>query len=202
MSPRNTFVVIFLFLPLLCCRMTEQDEPKAVSEQPEQFIAIERWPQEGVPVIAWTGSGDSMATYSQPGEEDPASYLAVKKNQQLRCDRSLLLIQKLGKLMILEPCTIGGHVYDCLEDNKLIGGKAMEYAFRPGTVLDIVCYAAEGDYIFRYQGKYVEMSGSRDCQQIMTMPKIDWWVQLEEINDQSWWIHVDGREVSVVDRKF
>lgn len=202
MSRRNVFMVILLSLPIIWCQKAERGQPQAVSDRPEQVIAIERWPEEGIPVIAWTGPGDSMAVYSQAGEEEPGEYIPVKKNQQLRWDKSMILVHKLGQLTILEPCTISGHVYDGLKEGKLIGGQAREYAFRPGTVLDIVCYAAEGDYIFRYQGKYVQMSGSRDCQQIMTIPQAHWWVRLERVGGQSWWILVDGKEVSVVERKF
>jgi hypothetical protein len=202
MLRRNVLIVILLLLPIICCHRAQRDRPKAVSEQPREAIAIERWPQEGTPVIAWTGSGDSMAVFSQPGEQEPADYLPVKGNQQLRWDKSLILVHKLGKLMILEACTISGHVYDALRDNKLLGGKTREYTFRPGTVLDVVCYASEGDYIFHYQGKYVQMSGSHDCQQIMTIPQMDWWVRLEDINGHSWWVQVDDKTVSVIDRRF
>lgn len=202
MSRRSVSIVILLFLPIICCQKTERGQPQAVSDQPQEVIAIERWPEEGTPVIAWTCRGDSMAVYSQAGDEEPGSYIPVKKNQQLRWDKSMILVHKLGKLIILEPCTIGAQVYDDLKEGKLTGGQAREYAFRPGTVLDIVCYAAEGDYIFRYQGKYVQMSGSRNCQQIMTIPQAYWWIRLEEIDGRSWWVQVDDKDVSVIDRHF
>jgi hypothetical protein len=165
-------------------------------------MAIERWPGEGIPVIAWTSPESLMAVYALPGSDTPAGYMVVEENQRLQWDKSLILAQKFGTLIILEPCSLSGQVYDRLQDNKLMGGKRVEFSFRPGTVLEVVCYAAEGDYIFHHQKKYLEMCGSHDYQQMLTKPQTQWWIRLKDIEDRSLWVRVDGKKVSVIDRNF
>jgi hypothetical protein len=194
-------IVVMTFLALLipCCKPAQQDKEQATLKQ---FIAIERWPGEGIPIIAWTSPESLMAVYAPPGSDTPAGYIVVEENQQLQWDQSLILVQKFGKLIILAPCSLSGQVYDSLQDNKLIGGKRVEFSFTPGTILEVVCYAAEGDYIFYYQKKYLEMSGSHDYQQMMTKPQTQWWIRLKEMQSPSLWVRVDGKKISVIDRNF
>jgi len=197
MIRHNIFLPILLVLLIICCGPDTPEQPS--SDQP---VAIERWPEEGIPVIAWMGEEDSMAVYERPGDESPARHIAVAKNQELSWNKSLILVQKLGQLRILEDCVISGFVYDGLENNKLVRGKPRQLNFAVDTILDVVCPAAEGDYIVLYHDQYVEMSGSMDYVQIVAMPQTAWWVRLKEIEGPSLWIRVDGKEVAVIDRKF
>jgi len=196
MSRYNIIIPILLVL-MICCGPDKPEQPSL-----DQPIAIERWPEEGIPVIAWVGEEDSMAVYRHPGDELAARRIAVAKNQKLPWNKSLILVQKLGKLRILEDCIISGFVYDALENNKLVRGKPRQLSFAVDTILDVVCPAAEGDYIFLYQDQYVEMSGSMDYGQIVAMPQTAWWVRLKEMEGPSLWVQVDGKEVAVIDRNF
>lgn len=186
----GVLLLTILFVSLICCG-------KKVPQ-----IVIERWPHEGVPVIAWTSSGNSLALYSHPGDEKPVSFLAVKKNQRLQWDRSLILVKKLGKLKFLEDCVMSTFVYDSLQDHKLVGGKPKEIDFSADTVLDVVCSASEGDYIFLYLDRFVEMSGSNGCQQMLTKPQTQWWVRLKRNGRPLGWVKVDGEKLTVVERRF
>jgi hypothetical protein len=197
MLRHNIAILIFLVLPIIYCG---PDKPEQANM--DEHIAIERWPQEGVPVIAWTGSEDSLPLYSQPGDEKPDSYLTVQAHQHLHWDKSLMVVKKLGKLEILEDCIITGYVYDSFEDNKLAVGKTRELNFSSGMILDVVCYAAEGYYIFHHQGKYIEMGSSHGYQQMLALPQTEWWVRIKKDDKPIGWVGVDEEKVSVVDRRF
>jgi hypothetical protein len=193
----SSVILIFLFLPLIYCG-PDKPEQATIDEQ----LTIERWPEEGVPVIAWTGAAGSLPLYSQPGDERPEKYLAVRDQQRLSWDKSLMVVNKFGKLKILENCIITGYVYDSFEDNKLTVGKARELNFSSGTILDVVCYAAEGYYIFRHLDKYIEMGSSHEYQQMLSLPQTEWWVRIEKDKKPVGWVRVDEDKVSVVDRRF
>ena len=195
---RHSIVILILLLLLFICCGPDKPEQANVSGQ----ITIERWPQEGIPVIAWTGSEDSLSLYSHPGDEKPDSRIAVQQHQHLHWDKSLMVVKKLGKLEILEDCIITGFVYDSFEDNKLAVGKTRELNFSSGMILDVVCYAAEGYYIFRHQDKYIETGSSRECQQMLALPQTEWWVRIEKDDEPIGWVRVDEEKVSVVDRRF
>lgn len=194
---RSILASLLFIVSMTCCGPGKPEQASL-----DQEIAIERWPEEGVPIIAWADSGNALPLYSQPGADKPANYLAVQKDQQLQWDKSLILVKKLGKLKILKNCVMSGFIYDSLQDHKLLGGKPKEINFSADTILDVVCYAAEGDYIFHYQNKYVEMSGSNDCQQMIVLPQTEWWVRLRRNTRHLGWVKVDGQKVSVVDRRF
>lgn len=193
----NIAILISLVLPVICCGPDKPEQ--APVDGP---IAIERWPGEGVPVIAWTGSEDSLPLCPQPGDEEPDSYLAVQEQPYLQWDKSLMVVKKLGKLEILEDCIISGYVYDSFEDNKLAKGKAREVNFSSGMILDVVCYAAEGYYIFRHLDKYIEMGSSHECQRMLAWPQTEWWVRITKDDKPIGWVRVDEEKVSVVDRRF
>ena len=189
--------LILLVLAIICCGPDKPEQAKV-----EEKIAIERWPGEGVPVIASTGSEDSLPLYSQPGDEKPDGHLPVQPHQHFHWDKSLIVVKKLGKLEILENCIIAGYVYDSFEDNKLAEGKARELNFSSGMILDVVCYAAEGYYIFRHLDKYIEMGSSHKCQRMLASPQTEWWVRITIDDKPVGWVRVDEERVSVVDRRF
>jgi len=192
MLRRGFFVLIIFVISMMCCSKGKQ----------KGEIAIEGWPGEGIPVIAWTGSENSLALFSDPGDKQPSGYLAVQKDQHLQWDRSLILVKKLGRLKILEDCIMTGYIYDSIENEKLVGGKTGGINLSSGTILDVVCYAAEGDYIFRYQKKYVETSASLECQQLLLAPRTQWWIRLIRNGRHLGWVKVDAEKIAVVDRKF
>jgi len=63
----------------------------------DQEIAIERWPKEGVPIIAWTGSENLMVVYSNPGDDLPAGHIAVGKDQHLQWDKHSVWVKVDGQ---------------------------------------------------------------------------------------------------------
>ncbi len=187
----TVLIPVLAFLATGGCAKSDQKGP----------VVIERWPGEGAPVIAWTGLADSLPLYSQPGAEKPKKYLAVKQDQRLPWDRSLMLIKKMGQMEITEHCTMEACVYHAVDDHKLTAGKAATFTFSPGTILEVACYAAEGDYIFHYENRFMEMNGSRACQRMLIPPQTQWWVRLRRSNKVLGWIIVDGEMIAVVDRK-
>jgi hypothetical protein len=195
---RRILISIFLMGTMACCgtfnQYHHQDAPSP--------LLIRRWPEEGVPVLAWTGEGDSLALYSRPGDDAPAGYLAVAEDQPLTWDSSLILVHRPGKAEIPEDCVINGHVYDALENGNLLGGKSQELNFSSGTVLDVICYAAEGFYIFRQQDRYLELDATDQRLEILDQPLTEWWIRITADGKPIGWTLVDGDNVSVVDRRF
>jgi hypothetical protein len=192
-------IPVILIIAMTCCGRPKQNGAQQAAQWP---IVIQRWPGEGVPIIAWTGTNSSLALFAEPGESRPSSHLAVERNQQLAWDRSLILVNSFGQMKILQDCVISGFVYDSFENNTFGRGKAKELNFSSGTILDVVCYTAEGNYIFYYLDDYIEMSGSSDDQHMLFLPETQWWVRVEENGRPVGWIRADGEKITVVDRKF
>ena len=185
------------FLVMSGCVSQEREKPDL-----GQQLTIQRWPGEGVPVIAWTGSETLMDVYASAGDSTPAKNVTVAQNQRLEWDESLIVVHAPGEMNILKDCIINGFVYDSLEQGKLAGGRARQLNFSSGTKLEVVCYAAEGYYIFRHLGEYIEMEASHECQQMITLPQTEWWMRICKDSMPLGWVKVDGEDVSVVDRKF
>ncbi len=173
------------------------------------LLSIERWPGEGVPVLAWQGSGDSLEVYPLPETADTVRSAAVKvgriavtAGQKLLWDRSVILVEKPGQMEIVEDCIIAGFVYDAPDDGQLKGGRARQIYFSCGTILEVICYAAEGFYIFRHDGEYIEMDAGHRCQQMLAEPQTQWWVRITRDGSPAGWVPVDGTAVAVVERRF
>jgi len=199
MALRWHVLPLLISLCIIGCGSVEQEGRKPLSDG---IRSIERWPGEGVPVLAWHGSGDSLEVYAHPGTTSPAGQIAVRDGQKLPWDRSLILVEKPGQMEIVEDCIIAGFVYDAPEDGQLKGGRARQIYLSCGTVLEVICYAAEGFYIFRHDGEFIEMGVGHSCQRMLAEPRTRWWVQITRDGNPAGWVPVDGTAVAVVERRF
>jgi hypothetical protein len=195
---RRTLISLLLMGAMACGARLDQNIPQEMTSP----LVIYRWPEEGVPILAWIGSEDSLAVYPHAGDESPTEHLAVAYGQLLEWDSSLILIHRPGKAEILEDCVISGHVYDVLKNGNLLGGKSRELQFGSGTIVDVICYAAEGFYIFRQQDRYLELDATDQRLEILDQPLTEWWIRITADGKPIGWTLVDGDNVSVVDRRF
>jgi|GEM_PF-1677991 len=205
MTERPSLVILLIILILIGCGSAEQERAE---EAGDAALILERWPGEGVPVLAWQGPGDSLEVYPRPGDASPArsaaraGKIAVTAGQRLHWDRSVIRIEQPGQMKITEDCILNGFVYDPPRGGRLEAGRARDIYLPSGTLLEVICYAAEGFYIFRHQGEYIEMEVGRPCQQMLDRPQTRWWVQITENGRPIGWIPVDGDRVKVIDRRF
>lgn len=206
MTERPFLVILLAALSLMGCGPAEQE---GIEEPGGTAVILERWPGEGVPVLAWQGPGDSLEVHSQPGTASPArsaaaraGQITVATGQRLHWDRSVIRIEQPGRMEITEDCIISGFIYDPPDGGQLKGGRARDIYLPAGTLLEVICYAAEGFYIFRHQGEYIEMSIGQPCQQMLSEPQTRWWVRITEEGRPIGWIPVDEKRVAVVDRRF
>ncbi|MFC1683534.1 hypothetical protein ACFL0G_04965 [Candidatus Zixiibacteriota bacterium] len=192
-------MTLLITLCIVACGSEERVKHDQLSDQ---ILSIERWPGEGVPVITWTGAETLMNVYESAGDSTPAKSVTVAQNQRLEWDESLIKVRTPGRMEILEDCILEAFVYDSLVQGKLAGGRARQLNFSSGTILEVVCYAAEGYYIFRHLGEYIEMEATHECQRMITLPQTEWWVRVEESGRPAGWIRADNENITVVDRKF
>lgn len=208
MTARSYIPILLIALILAGCGTVEQKE----EQEPEGgtlTLIIDRWPGEGVPLLAWQGPGDSLMIFARPGAASPAGpapagaeKIIVTAGQRLAWDRSAIRIEQPGRMKITEDCIVEGFVYDPPRGNRLESGRAREIYLPAGTFLEVICYAAEGFYIFRHQGEYIEMGVGLPCQRMLSEPRTRWWVRITGDGRPAGWIPVDGQRVAVVDRRF
>jgi hypothetical protein len=204
--------IVLITLTLIGCGDREQKGDQEPGEDPGGSalnLLTDRWPGEGVPVLGWQGPGDSLEIYSRPGDTSPADPVSagtgkiiVTAGQRLTWDRSAIRIEQPGQLEITEDCIVSGFVYDPPRGGRLESGRAREIYFPAGTFLDVICYAAEGYYILRHQGEYIEMGVEQPCQLMLSEPQTRWWVRITGDGRPVGWIPVDGNDVAVIDRRF
>jgi hypothetical protein len=207
MTERPYLIILFIALCLAGCEPAQQNHGEESGSTAPDLI-LERWPGEGVPVLAWQGPGDSLRVYPRPEEArsnrspaDGAGRIAAAAGQRLDWDRSVIRIEQPGQMEITEDCVISGFVYDPPQDGQLKGGRARDIYLPAGTLLEVICYAAEGFYIFRHQGEYIEMDTGQSCQRMLSEPQTEWWVRITG-DGSIGWIPVDGSGVAVIDRRF
>ena len=202
MNDRRLAIIPLIALCLIGCGSAEREQKHKQGQEPGGVLMLERWPGEGVPVLAWQGPGDSLEVYARPGAADAVRSIAVRKGQKLLWDRSLVRIEQPGQMEITGDCISSGFVYDPPEDGRLEGGRAREIYLPSGALLEVVCYAAEGFYIFRHQGEYIEMGVGQPCQRMLAEPQTRWWVRMIAEGQPMGWIRADEKRVAVVDRRF
>jgi len=206
MTGRRYFLILLMVLNVIGCGRGEQERDDGLIGG---NLILDRWPGEGVPVLAWQGSDDSLRVYSQPRGTDSTRAAAeagrqiqVIPGQRLPWDRSVIRIEQPGKMEITEDCIVSGFVYDASEDGRLQGGRARDIYLPAGTILEVICYAAEGFYICRYQGEDIEMEAGRPCQRMLAEPQTRWWVRITEDGEPIGWVPVDTDRIAVIDRRF
>ena len=206
MTGRLYFVTLLMALNLIGCGPVEQEQG---DEPGEAHLIFDRWPGEGVPVLAWQGPGDSLKVYLQLGDTDSARAAAragrqipVTAGRKLLWDRSAIQIEQPGQMKITDDCIICGFVYDPPEGGRLHSGRARDIYLPSGTLLEVICYAAEGFYIFRHDGEFIEMGVGHSCQRMLAEPRTRWWVQITRDGNPAGWVPVDGTAVAVVERRF
>jgi hypothetical protein len=188
-----------MFLCIICCGSEDRAEQDRISDE---FLSIERWPGEGLPIIAWTGAETMMHVYASASDSVASDSIVVIHNENLEWDKSLIIIRKPGQMKISNDCIIDGFVYKSLEKGKFTGGRARQLNFSSGTILEVICYAAEGYYIFRLGDEYIEMESSHECQELLTLPETEWWVRICKDSKPLGWIRADQEDITVVDRRF
>ncbi|MEE9233987.1 MAG: hypothetical protein V3U28_00925 [Candidatus Acidoferrales bacterium] len=182
------------------CAAENQNRTTETSTR-EFLVKLSRWPGEGVPVIA-VDVGQSVAVYKDPGSVRPAKTVEVRQNQTLEWDETTILVYQFGQMEISEPVTAEIYVFSGIDPHgQMRSGRSTTREFSRGEKIDIVSYLAEGAYLFSQRGEYFAMS-AEDKGRLLREPETEWWIHVNQPQEFSGWVRVDGQQVKVIDRTF
>lgn len=184
-----------------------QQKPDEKAEEKHSRIPvlmINRWPGEGIPVIQTGEKTERLLIRSDLADPNSGREARVPSSEKLDWDDTRILILEKGEYEVESSTPQELTLVSGIDDQGRLHYESKgTLALSAGERINVLCYIAEGFYLFERNGQLFEMFAvAEDAGRFLREPEVEWWIHIKQPEQLSGWVLVDGEDIRITERTF